>query len=58
MFSLIIALVLVGVALYLINVYVPMAYPIKMILNVVVVVVLILWLIRLFGVADIPIRPR
>ena len=47
--SLLVALIIVGVALYLINAYVPMAPPIKTIINVVVVLIVILWLLQVFG---------
>lgn len=47
--SLILTLMMIGLALYLINVYVPMAQPIKTILNVFVVVVVCLWLLGVFG---------
>lgn len=48
MITLIVGIVLVGLVLYLVNAYVPMAPPIKTILNVVVVLVVILWLVREF----------
>lgn len=48
--SLVIVLVIVGVGLYLINTYVPMAQPIKTILNVVVVLIVCLWLLRAIGI--------
>jgi hypothetical protein len=48
--NLIIILVVVGVALWLINNYIPMDGKIKTILNVVVVIVVILWLLSVFGV--------
>jgi hypothetical protein len=48
--QLIIALVVVGVVLWLINNYIPMDATIKKILNVVVVIVVILWLLSVFGV--------
>lgn len=48
--SLIIVLVVVGFLLWLINTYVPMARPIKTILNVVVVIVVILWLLSALGI--------
>jgi formate hydrogenlyase subunit 4 len=48
--QLVIALVVVGVALWLINTYIPMDATIKKILNVVVVIVVILWLLSIFGV--------
>ena len=47
--SLIISLIVVGVILYLINNYLPMDGKIKSILNVVVVIAVILWLLRSFG---------
>jgi len=47
--SLIITLVVVGVALWAINAYIPMQSTIKTILNVVVVIAVILWLLRGFG---------
>ncbi len=48
--SIIVALVIVGVVLWAINTYIPMAQNIKTILNVVVVVVVCLWLLQVFGV--------
>lgn len=51
-----VVLIMIGVGLYLINTYIPMAAPIKTILNVVVVVVC-LWLLNLFvGPITIPVR--
>lgn len=47
--GLIIALVLVGVVLYLVNTLIPMDGKVKTILNVVVIVVLLLWLLQTFG---------
>jgi hypothetical protein len=47
--NLIVTLVVVVVALWAINTYLPMDHKIKSILNVVVVVVVILWLLRGFG---------
>jgi predicted membrane protein len=48
--SIVIALIVVGVALYLINNYIPMASSIKTILNVVVVIAVCVWLLQAFGV--------
>jgi hypothetical protein len=48
--NIIIILVVVGVALWAINKYIPMAAPIKTILNVVVVIVVVLWLLQVFGI--------
>jgi hypothetical protein len=47
--ELVFLLVLIGVGLYLLNTYVPMAAPIKSIINVVVVLLVVLWLAELFG---------
>jgi hypothetical protein len=46
----ILTLVIVGVILWLINAYIPMAGSIKTILNVVVVVAVVIWLLRATGV--------
>lgn len=43
------ALVVVGVALWLINNFIPMDGNIKRILNVVVIIVVVLWLLTAFG---------
>ena len=48
--TILIVLVIVGVGLYLINTYVPMDPKIKRILNWVVVIVVVLWLLSLFGI--------
>ena len=50
--TIIIVLVVVGAALGAINTYIPMAKPIKTILNIVVVVIVCLWLLQTFGVID------
>jgi hypothetical protein len=47
--NLIVVLAIVGVILYLINNYLPMDGKIKSILNIVVVIAVILWLLRSFG---------
>jgi hypothetical protein len=48
--SLLFILVIVGVALWLINTYIPMDGKIKKILNVAVVIMVILWLLSASGV--------
>ncbi len=48
--SVIVSLIIVGVLLWLVNSYLPMDGKIKQILNVVVVIAVILWLLRVFGV--------
>jgi hypothetical protein len=47
--NLVVTLVIVGVALYLINRYIPMASSIKSILNVVVVVFVCVWVLQATG---------
>lgn len=48
--SVVLTLIVVGVLLWLINTYLPMAGSIKKILNVVVVIAVILWLLYGFGI--------
>ena len=48
--TLVITLVVAGAGLWAINTYIPMARPVKTILNVVVVAVLCVWLLQTFGV--------
>ena len=50
--NLIVMLIVVGVALSLINRYVPMASSIKSILNVVVIVVVCIWVLQSAGLWD------
>jgi hypothetical protein len=45
-----VALIVVGVLLWLVNNFIPMAGSIKSILNAVVVIVVVLWLLNVFGV--------
>ena len=48
--TLVITLIVVGVLLWLVNTYIPMDGKIKKILNIAVVVVVVLWLLNVFGV--------
>ena len=48
--ALIVALVVIGLLLWLVNTYIPMDAKIKNILNVVVVICVVLWLLSVFGV--------
>jgi len=48
--SVVLTLIVVGVLLWLINTYIPMAISIKKILNVVVVIAVVLWLLYGFGI--------
>ena len=45
----VIVLVVVGVVLWLVNSYIPMAGSIKTILNAVVIIAVVLWLLSVFG---------
>jgi hypothetical protein len=47
--NIVVVLILVGVALHLINRYIPMASSIKSILNVVVIVCVCVWLLQATG---------
>jgi len=47
--NIVVVLIVVGVALWLINRFIPMASSIKTILNVVVVVVVCVWLLQVAG---------
>jgi hypothetical protein len=47
--SIVITLVVIGVAMWLINSYIPMASGIKNLLNAVVVIVAAVWLLQVFG---------
>jgi hypothetical protein len=48
--TLIVVLVILGLVLYLIETYVPMSPPFKVVLRVVVVLALILYLLQAFGI--------
>jgi hypothetical protein len=48
----ILILIVVGVLLWLVNTYIPMAGSIKSILNAVVVIVVVLWLLNVFGLLE------
>jgi hypothetical protein len=45
----VLVLIVVGIALWLINTYIPMAGGIKAILNAVVVIVVCVWVLQAFG---------
>lgn len=52
--TVVLTLIVVGVLLWLINTYIPMAESIKKILNIVVVVAVVIWLLYGFGVLGHP----
>jgi hypothetical protein len=45
----VLSLIVVGVLLWLVNSFIPMARSIKSILNAVVVIVVVVWLLNVFG---------
>jgi len=47
---LILLLAILGVVMYLINKYIPMDEPYKKLLNIVVIIAVVIWLLREFGV--------
>jgi hypothetical protein len=47
--NVLVALIVVGVILWLVNTYIPMDSKIKNILNAVVVIAVVLWLLKAFG---------
>ena len=47
--QIVVVLIVVGVLLGLLNRYIPMAASIKSILNAVVVIAVVVWLLKIFG---------
>jgi hypothetical protein len=47
--QIVITLIVVGILLWLVNRFIPMAGSIKSILNAVVVICVVLWLLNVFG---------
>ena len=50
--QMVMTLIVVGVLLWLINRFIPMAGSIKSILNAVVVIAVVVWLLNVFGLFD------
>jgi len=48
--TVVIVLIVAGVIMYLINNYIPMDGKIKSLLNIVVIIALIIWLLKVFGI--------
>ncbi len=48
--QLLVVLVVIGVCLYLVQTYIPMAAPIKTVITVVVVLFVCIWLLSAFGI--------
>lgn len=55
MIGLILTLALVGLIVYLIITFIPMPQTFKTVIFVIVAVCVILWLMGVFGIADIPV---
>jgi hypothetical protein len=50
MMQLIVILILIGVGLYLLNTLVPLDVKIKTIINVVIIIAVLLWVLKAFGI--------
>ncbi|MDY0102702.1 MAG: Thivi_2564 family membrane protein [Lentimicrobium sp.] len=50
--TILIVILVVGVILWLINSYIPMQRTVKNILNAVVVIILVIWLLKVFGLLE------
>jgi hypothetical protein len=48
--TILIVILVVGVILWLINSFIPMQRTVKGILNAVVIIILVIWLLKVFGV--------
>jgi hypothetical protein len=47
--EILVSLIVIGVLLWLVNTFIPMANSIKSILNAVVVILVVVWLLSVFG---------
>lgn len=56
--SVILYLIIVGVLLWMVNTFIPMAASIKTILNAVVVIAVCLWVLNVFGITASLMRYR
>lgn len=50
--TILLVLIVAGVVLWLVNTYIPMDRKIKNLLNIVVVIILVIWLLKAFGILD------
>jgi len=48
--TVLLVLIIAGLLLYLVNNYIPMDHKIKNIFNIVVVIAIIIWLLKVFGI--------
>jgi hypothetical protein len=51
--TILIVIIVAGVLLWLVNTYIPMDGKIKTIFNVVVVIIVIVWLLKVFGIFNL-----
>ena len=51
--GLIITLAIIGFVLWLVNTYIPMDGKIKQVINVIVLIVVVLWLLSVFGLLPV-----
>lgn len=56
MITLILVIALVGFLVWALTTYVPMPQPFKIAIVAIAVILLILYVIRILGIADIPVR--
>lgn len=47
--SIFIVLIVVGVLLWLVNAYIPMDAKIKQVINIVAIIAIVIWLLKVFG---------
>jgi len=57
MIQILLVLIVIGLILYLVERFIPMSEPIKIIIRVLVVILIILYLVQAFGLSDLP-APR
>ena len=50
--TVLLVIIVAGVVLWLVNTYIPMDGKLKKILNIFVVIIVIIWLLRIFGLLD------
>jgi len=55
MIKLILLLVVLGLALYLIETYIPISPPIQLVIRILVVIFSVLLLLSAFGIVDVPV---
>jgi hypothetical protein len=48
--AVVLTLIVVGIMLYLVNAYIPMQRTIKTILNALVIICVVIWLLKVFGI--------